>query len=144
MARYQPRKVFNEEEHEKEMKKKEDKTLVIEKIKNADGSSKEKEWRRGELIAKGSQATCFFFTDIETKMRYVCKRIDKCNISRVEEKKKVMQEIKIHRQLKHLHVVKFMHFFDDEKYIHIMLEICHNKSLEDLLHARKKLHEVEV
>lgn len=77
-------------------------------------------------------------------MRYVCKKIVKKEISKNGDKKALMNEIKIHRQLKHMHICKFMHFFDDNDHIYIMLEICHNKSLLELLNARQRLMELEV
>jgi polo-like kinase 1 len=55
-----------------------------------------------------------------------------------------MSEIKIHRSVHHQHVVKFEHFFEDAENVYILLELCHNQSLNELLRRRKRLHELEV
>ena len=38
-----------------------------------------------------------------------------------------MTEIKIHQSLYHRHIVEFIGFFEDEKNIYIILELCENK-----------------
>ncbi len=35
-----------------------------------------------------------------------------------------MSEIKIHRSIRHTHVVKFEHFFEDSENVYILLELC--------------------
>ena len=55
-----------------------------------------------------------------------------------------MSEIKIHRSVKHQHVVLFEHFFEDSENVYILLELCHNQSMNELLRRRKRLHELEV
>jgi len=55
-----------------------------------------------------------------------------------------MSEIKIHRSLHHNNVVNFEHFFEDSENVYILLELCTNQSMNDLLRRRKRLHELEV
>jgi polo-like kinase 1 len=55
-----------------------------------------------------------------------------------------MSEIKIHRSLHHNNVVSFEHFFEDQENVYIILELCHNQSMNELLRRRKRLHELEV
>lgn len=55
-----------------------------------------------------------------------------------------MSEIKIHRSIRHLHVVQFQHFFEDSENVYILLELCSNQSMNELLRRRKRLHELEV
>jgi polo-like kinase 1 len=55
-----------------------------------------------------------------------------------------MSEIKIHRSLHHQHVVGFEHFFEDSENVYILLEVCTNQTLNELLRRRKRLHEMEV
>jgi len=55
-----------------------------------------------------------------------------------------MSEIKIHRSLHQNHIVGFEHFFEDAENVYILLELCQNQSLNDLLRRRKRLHELEV
>ena len=55
-----------------------------------------------------------------------------------------MSEIKIHRSLHHNNIVGFEHFFEDAENVYILLELCQNQSLNELLRRRKRLHELEV
>ena len=55
-----------------------------------------------------------------------------------------MSEIKIHKSLSHENIVGFKHFFEDQHDIFILLELCENQSLQELIKARKNLHELEV
>jgi serine/threonine protein kinase len=55
-----------------------------------------------------------------------------------------MSEIKIHRSLNHANIVGFEHFFEDSENVYIMLELCPNQGLNDMLRRRKRLHELEV
>jgi polo-like kinase 1 len=54
-----------------------------------------------------------------------------------------MSEIKIHRSLHHNNIVGFEHFFEDAENVYILLELCANQSLNELLRRRKRLHELE-
>lgn len=55
-----------------------------------------------------------------------------------------MSEIRIHRALHHQNIVAFEHFFEDSENVYILLEICKNQTLNELLKRRKQLTEVEV
>jgi polo-like kinase 1 len=41
-------------------------------------------------------------------------------------------------------VVKFIRFFEDKDNVYIMLELCSNQSLNELIKRRKKMTEIEV
>jgi polo-like kinase 1 len=43
----------------------------------------------------------------------------------------------------HENVVRFDRYFEDSENVYLMLDICQNQSLSDLLRRRKRLHEVE-
>ncbi len=55
-----------------------------------------------------------------------------------------MSEIRIHRALRHSGVVAFEHFFEDNENVYILLELCSNQTLNELLRRRKRLTELEV
>ncbi len=55
-----------------------------------------------------------------------------------------MSEIRIHRSLHHTNIVGFEHFFEDNENVYILLEICQNQTLNELLRRRKRLTELEV
>jgi polo-like kinase 1 len=52
-------------------------------------------------------------------------------------------EIKIHRTLKHRNVCEYKHFFEDRNNCYILLELCHNQSVNELIKRRKRLTEPE-
>jgi len=52
-------------------------------------------------------------------------------------------EIKIHKSLKNDLVVIFNKFFEDKEYVFIMLELCPNQTLSELVRRRKRLTEIE-
>lgn len=54
-----------------------------------------------------------------------------------------MSEIKIHKSLDHENVVKFLKYFEDKDNVYIILEICTNQSLNEMIKRRKKLTEIE-
>lgn len=56
----------------------------------------------------------------------------------------LITEIKIHKSLNHPHVVKFEHVFEDHENVYILLEICSNQTLNELIKRRKRLTEMEV
>ena len=54
-----------------------------------------------------------------------------------------MSEIRIHRSLRHTNIVSFEHFFEDSENVYILLEMCQNQTLSELLRRRKRLTELE-
>jgi polo-like kinase 1 len=56
-----------------------------------------------------------------------------------------MSEIKIHKSISNNHnIVQFEHFFEDSEYVYILLELCTNQTMNELLRRRKRLTELEV
>ena len=54
-----------------------------------------------------------------------------------------MSEIRIHRSLHHPNVVGFEHFFEDAENVYILLELCSNQTLNEMVKRRKRLTELE-
>ena len=54
----------------------------------------------------------------------------------------LISEIKIHKSLNNNHVVKFEHVFEDHENVYILLEICTNHTLNELIKRRKRLTEM--
>lgn len=52
-------------------------------------------------------------------------------------------EIKIHRDLKHRFVCQYKHYFEDTENCYILLELCENQSLNEMIKRRKRLTEPE-
>ncbi len=54
-----------------------------------------------------------------------------------------MNEIKIHQKLKHSTIVSIDHHFEDNDNVYIMMELCRNETLSDLVKRRGGLTELE-
>ncbi len=52
-------------------------------------------------------------------------------------------EIKIHRELCHKHVVKFEDVFEDKENVYILMELCQNQTMLELVKRKKRLTESE-
>lgn len=102
------------------------------------------QYTKGKLLGKGGFASVYEFTNIDTKQVYACKLIEKSSLSKGRAKQKLMNEIKIHKSLNHLHVLSFHSYFEDDSNFYILLELCSNESLSVLLRRRKRLMELEV
>ena len=52
-------------------------------------------------------------------------------------------EIKIHRTMKHANICEYKHFFEDKVNCYILLELCPNQSMNEMIKRRKTLTEEE-
>lgn len=53
------------------------------------------------------------------------------------------QEIKIHKKLNHLHIIKLYNFFEDKYFIYMILEFAEKGNLFNYIKKNKKLTESE-
>ena len=118
--------------------------IIEEKVKTSSGETRVRKWQMCQVLGKGGFATCYEVKQVDSSTKVACKLVKKASLTEVRAKQKLMSEIKIHRQLKHQHVCQFQNFFDDEYNIYIMLEICPNETLLEMLQRRKRLEEIEV
>lgn len=102
-----------------------------------------KEYVRGKFLGKGGYATCYELTDPQTKTVYAGKIVSKARLFKPHHKEKMAQEIQIHRTLKHANIVGFHTYFEDEKNVYIILELCSRRSLTEMIRRRKTLTETE-
>ena len=78
-----------------------------------------------------------------TGISYAAKIIKKSALIKPRSRQKLMNEIKIHRTLNHNNIVKFEHYFEDNENVYIILNLCVNKSMSEMLKRRKRLSEFE-
>ncbi len=71
------------------------------------------------------------------------KIVPKATLTRTKAKQKLTSEIKIHKSLGNENVVLFEKYFEDKENVYIILEICQNQSLNELIRRRKRLTELE-
>ncbi|ORX60447.1 Pkinase-domain-containing protein [Hesseltinella vesiculosa] len=96
-----------------------------------------------ELLGEGGFARCY---QVRTKAgeMYALKVVSKKSLSNVKFLAKLHCEIIIHGQMQHRRIVYFHDCFEDDANIYLVLEICRNKSLAEMLRARRRLSEPEV
>jgi polo-like kinase 1 len=121
-----------------------DTQIIEEKIITANGDVATKHYSKGRFLGKGGFAHVYEFVCLETKQVTAGKLLAKSALTKARARQKLMSEIKIHRSMHHTNIVRFEHFFEDEEYVYIMLELCTNQSLNDLMRRRKRLVELEV
>jgi polo-like kinase 1 len=119
-------------------------TIVEEKIIKVTGDVQIRKYVKGRLLGKGGFAKCYEFTCSDTKKISASKVVSKSSLVKSRAKQKLISEIKIHKSLHHPSIVGFEHYFEDTENVYILLEMCHNQSLNELLKRRKRLTEIEV
>ena len=117
--------------------------IIIEKIPLKNGEFHTKKYKKIRLLGKGGFARCYELFDEEKHKSYAGKIIMKSNLIKSRAKQKLLSEIKIHKSVHHENIVEFEHFFEDEKNVYIIMELCYNQTLYDLLKRRKRLTELE-
>jgi polo-like kinase 1 len=118
--------------------------IIQEKVVRTNGEVDNVNYIVGKCIGKGGFAKCYELINLETKHISAVKVVQKFTLEKSRARAKLISEIKIHRSLQNEHIVKFEHFFEDEYNVYLMLEICNNQTLNDLLKRRKRLSEFEV
>ena len=120
-----------------------DDNIIIEKIPTNTGEPYIKKYKKIRLLGKGGFARCSELFDEETHKSYAVKIIKKTSLIKSRTKQKLISEIKIHKSLNHENIVKFEHYFEDAENVYVLLELCYNQTLHELVKRRKKLTELE-
>lgn len=102
---------------------------------------KNQSYIKGKLLGTGGFAKCYEAISVSDGLLYAAKVIPKKSINEKRQRYKLLIEIKIHRSLKHRHIVEFLDAFEDKENIYILLEYCRNYTLKDLSKRRKRLTE---
>ncbi|XKL59972.1 hypothetical protein PGB90_000988 [Kerria lacca] len=100
-------------------------------------------YARGKFYGKGGFAKCYEIKDMNTNQIFAGKIVSKKLLVKSNQKEKMTQEINIHRNVKHKHIVGFHGFFEDNDFVYVILELCHRRSLMELHRRRKALTEPE-
>jgi polo-like kinase 1 len=118
--------------------------IVEEVIVKGNGEAVVKQYSKGRFLGKGGFARVYEFTCLNNNQVSASKIIPKESLTKARAKQKLMSEIKIHRSLHHRHIVRFDHFFEDSENVYILLELCENQNMSEMLRRRKRLLEEEV
>ena len=101
-------------------------------------------YERGKFLGKGGFAKCYELRRVDNDKIFAAKIFDKQGLSNGRSKKKLINEIKIHKKLNNANIVGFEKFFEDKDNVYILLELCSNQTLKELVKRRKRLNELEV
>ncbi|KAF5011871.1 hypothetical protein FDECE_2040 [Fusarium decemcellulare] len=96
----------------------------------------------GKLLGKGGFAVCYNGQLLPTKQRFALKIVKSHMPPKMEQK--FQTELQIHSKMKHKNVVQFLRAFSYEKCTYLVLELCPNGSLMDMVKRRKGITEPEV
>ena len=118
--------------------------VIEEKVVTASGDVVSRRYQKGRFLGKGGFARCYEFTSLDSKKLFAGKVVLKDSLKKSRTKQKLMSEIKIHRSVRHTNIVAFEHFFEDSDNVYILLEMCSNQSLSEMIRRRKRLTELEV
>ena len=101
-------------------------------------SLKDFEFDQERPIGKGGFCSVYKATYKETKKIYALKIIDKSILNNEEQIKNIINEIEIMNELDNSNLLKLVTNFEDENNIYIILPLCQNGQLYDLIHKSKK------
>ena len=99
-------------------------TLLIDSSKDP-----QKHFHRGNLLGTGGFAKVFLVKEEASKKSFADKIISKAIFQRRNSaRQKVEREISLHRRMRHINVINFHGFFEDQSYVHILLELAPQKT----------------
>ncbi|PFH62535.1 hypothetical protein XA68_13117 [Ophiocordyceps unilateralis] len=96
----------------------------------------------GKLLGRGGFAIVYSGRLMPTKTKYALKIVKSRMPPKMEQK--FQTELQIHSKMKHNNIVKFLRAFSFENCTYLVLELCNNGSLMDMVKRRKGLTEPEV
>ncbi|KAI0898250.1 kinase-like protein [Annulohypoxylon nitens] len=98
----------------------------------------------GKMLGKGGFAVCYegHIVGSKSRRKYALKIVKSKMPSKMEQK--FQTELQIHSKMKHQNIVQFLRAFSFESCTYLILELCPNGSLMDMVKRRKGLTEPEV
>lgn len=109
-----------------------------------------RQYAKKRFLGKGGFARCFEVENLESHKISAVKIVAKESLRKSKAKQKVsnasiqlVTEIKIHKALEHRNVVAFDRVFEDAENVYMVLELCHNHTLNEMLKKRKRISELE-
>uniref|UniRef100_A0A8C4NFJ0 non-specific serine/threonine protein kinase n=1 Tax=Eptatretus burgeri TaxID=7764 RepID=A0A8C4NFJ0_EPTBU len=90
------------------------------------------------LLGKGAFACVYRAKSLATGIDVAMKMIDKSAMQQAGGLKRVRNEVEIHCQLKHPAVLELYNYFEDQHYVYLVLEMCHNGEVGRFLKQRGK------
>ncbi|KAI1004667.1 hypothetical protein K3495_g3551 [Podosphaera aphanis] len=100
-------------------------------------------YKTGNLLGRGGFAICYEGQHSSSKKKFALK-IVKSHMPLKKMEQKFQTELQIHSKMKHSNIVEFHRAFSYQKCTYIVLELCPNGSLMDIVKTRKYVTEPEV
>ena len=121
-----------------------DPSKIEEVLPASNNETKKREYKKGRFLGKGGFAKCYELICKDNNKIFAAKMIAKSSIKSERQNQKLRTEIKIHKSCHHPQIVAFEHNFQDSDNVYILLELCQNQTMNELLIRRKVLTELEV
>ncbi|KAI6191003.1 Polo-like kinase [Aphelenchoides bicaudatus] len=100
--------------------------------------------KRGRFLGKGTFACCFEFIDTVSEKSYAVKTIpQKVMEKRPSSYERIIQEVTIHGSLDHKNVVRLLEYFEKDRNVYMVMELCSERSMMELMQSRHTVTEVE-
>ena len=116
--------------------------VVTETYKDArSGETRTRSYVRGRPLGKGGFAVVYSMQDPSTGESFAAKVVAKSTLEKDRARQKILTEIRIHRSVDNAHVVKFKRCFEDKDNVYILMELCSDKTLADVVKRRGRLSE---
>ena len=108
--------------------------VVTETYKDArSGETRTRSYVRGRPLGKGGFAVVYSMQDPSTGESFAAKVVAKSTLEKDRARQKILTEIRIHRSVDNAHVVKFKRCFEDKDNVYILMELCSDKTLADVV-----------
>ncbi|XP_033097627.1 serine/threonine-protein kinase PLK4-like [Anneissia japonica] len=91
------------------------------------------------LIGKGGFACVYRARSLTTGLEVAIKMIDKKLMQSFGMVRRVRNEVEIHCQLKHPSILELYSYFEDENYVYLVLEMCHNGELNRFMKTNNRV-----
>ena len=95
-------------------------------------------------MGKGAFGKVYKVTALDDKYEFACKIIKKNNLKDSDREIRLKNEINIQKDLENENIVHFYNYFQDNKNVYLLFELCPNNNLRTFLNKRKRLTELEV
>jgi len=113
--------------------------VIEEKIGLETDNIQNHKYYRGKILGYGDYSKYYEYNN-DNKKIFVGKVIEKNSY----DKQRLINELIIHKSLRHPQIVSFENFFENKNYVCFLFEFCENQTLNELLKRRERLTEIEV
>ncbi|KAI9490457.1 kinase-like domain-containing protein [Zychaea mexicana] len=96
-----------------------------------------------KFLGEGGFAKCYKVQSPEGQI-FAAKVISKSTLQDTKTRMRLFSEISIHRSMNHRSIVRFHSCFEDTRNVYLILELCDNNTLVEMLRSRSRLTEPEV